>query len=69
MRLFCIECGKPVSNELPEETIVRAICICPECIAKQPIQRKKYRGLSVSKIIVDDPLLQAAEKVGKRNAK
>ena len=35
MKLFCIECGKPVSNELPEETIVRAVCICPECIEKQ----------------------------------
>jgi len=35
MRLFCIECGKSVSSELPAKTIVRAICICPECIERK----------------------------------
>ena len=33
MRLQCYECGKSVSNEVPEETIIRALLLCPECIA------------------------------------
>jgi hypothetical protein len=35
MRIHCIECGKVISNELPEDTIIRAVSICPECIEKQ----------------------------------
>ena len=37
MRLFCWICKKSVSNELPEDTTLRAICLCPECIEKAPI--------------------------------
>lgn len=32
MRLQCYFCGKSVSNEVPEETVVRAVLVCPECI-------------------------------------
>lgn len=32
MRLFCHFCGKSVSSELPDATIVRALLVCPECI-------------------------------------
>lgn len=32
MRIFCFYCGKCVSTELPDDTIVRAINVCPECI-------------------------------------
>lgn len=32
MRLFCFFCGKPVSNELPDDTTLRAVCVCPECL-------------------------------------
>ena len=31
MRLTCWECGKSVSTEVPEDTIVRATLVCPEC--------------------------------------
>jgi hypothetical protein len=34
MRLFCFMCGKSVSTEVPDETILRAICVCPECIPR-----------------------------------
>jgi hypothetical protein len=34
MRLHCTECGKYVSTEVPEETVVRAILVCPKCIAR-----------------------------------
>ncbi len=27
-----MECGKSVSTEVPDETIVRAWLVCPECI-------------------------------------
>jgi len=32
MRLFCWNCKKSVSNDLPEDTIFRGIAYCPECI-------------------------------------
>ena len=32
MRLQCYFCSKSVSNELPEETVVRGLLICPECV-------------------------------------
>jgi hypothetical protein len=32
MRLYCYFCGKSVSNEVPDDTIVRACLECPECI-------------------------------------
>lgn len=32
MRLFCWICHKSVSNELPDDTVIRATAICPECI-------------------------------------
>jgi hypothetical protein len=31
MRIFCFYCGKPVTNELPEDTIFRAVAECPDC--------------------------------------
>lgn len=34
MRLICYFCGKSVSNEVPEGTVVRAALVCPECIEK-----------------------------------
>lgn len=32
MHLYCAACGKSVSNEVPFNTIVRAVLACPECI-------------------------------------
>ena len=34
MKLFCFECGKSVTNEIPDSVIFRAIAQCPECIDK-----------------------------------
>lgn len=34
MRLTCYECGKSVSTEVSDDTIVRGLIICPECIEK-----------------------------------
>ena len=34
MRLRCYHCGESVSTEVPDDTIVRAILECPECIEK-----------------------------------
>lgn len=41
MRLPCYFCGKSVSNEVPDETVVRALLVCPECIAAEKIQIRK----------------------------
>lgn len=38
MRLHCYFCQKSVSSEVPEETIVRAALICPECIEAGEIE-------------------------------
>jgi DNA-directed RNA polymerase subunit RPC12/RpoP len=43
MRVFCIECGKSVSSELPAKTIVRAVCICPECIERKDAAQQSVR--------------------------
>ena len=32
MRLFCNICDKSVSNEVPDDIIIRAALVCPECI-------------------------------------
>lgn len=32
MRLNCTICGKVVSTEVPDDTIVRASLECPECV-------------------------------------
>lgn len=34
MRLTCFHCGKSVSNEIPNDTVVRAVLECPECAEK-----------------------------------
>jgi hypothetical protein len=34
MRLLCYGCNKSVSTEVPEETIIRAVMWCPECIER-----------------------------------
>ena len=42
MRLLCTECGKSVSTEVPDATIVRAALKCPECIEAQDIPRERH---------------------------
>jgi len=34
IRLWCWYCHKPVSTPIPEDTIFRALAICPECIER-----------------------------------
>jgi DNA-directed RNA polymerase subunit RPC12/RpoP len=34
MRYFCYFCGKSVSSELPDDSVIRALLVCPECIEK-----------------------------------
>lgn len=37
MRYHCWTCGKSVTSELPDETVIRAILTCPECIEKKKV--------------------------------
>lgn len=32
MRYPCHMCGKSVTSELPDDSVIRAILVCPECI-------------------------------------
>jgi len=38
MRLQCYFCGKSVSNEVPQDTVIRAVLVCPECIEAHKIE-------------------------------
>jgi len=31
MKIQCFRCGKPVSTEIPDSTVFRAVAECPEC--------------------------------------
>ena len=42
MRLGCSRCGKVLSTEVPEGTIVRAFIECPECIGKEYGWEKEF---------------------------
>jgi len=35
MKLKCMICGKEISTEVPDDTIVRGFIECPECIEKE----------------------------------
>jgi len=37
MRLFCWTCAKSVSNDVPDDTVLRAVAICPECIEAKKV--------------------------------
>jgi DNA-directed RNA polymerase subunit RPC12/RpoP len=50
MRYCCYFCGKSVSNEVPDETVIRALLVCPECIdagriaiAGEPVGSRRLR--------------------------
>jgi DNA-directed RNA polymerase subunit RPC12/RpoP len=32
MRYHCQFCGKSVTSELPDDSVIRSILVCPECI-------------------------------------
>lgn len=34
MRYFCWSCKQSVTSELPDDSIIRAVLVCPECIEK-----------------------------------
>ena len=39
MRLRCYPCGRSVSTEVPDETVVRACLFCPECLERGGLRR------------------------------
>jgi hypothetical protein len=32
VRVLCYFCGKSVTSELPDDSVIRATLICPECL-------------------------------------
>ena len=34
MRYVCHFCGKSVTSELPDDSVIRALMVCPECFEK-----------------------------------
>jgi len=50
MRYSCYFCQKSVTSEVPKDTVIRAILICPECIeARQVIFREDIQTPQVKK--------------------
>jgi hypothetical protein len=37
MRYLCWYCGKSVTSELPDDSVIRAILICAECIEAKKV--------------------------------
>ncbi len=37
MRYHCGCCGKSVSSELPNDSIIRAFLVCPECLSAERV--------------------------------
>jgi DNA-directed RNA polymerase subunit RPC12/RpoP len=37
MRYHCFFCQKSVTSELPDEAVIRAVLVCPECIQRGEI--------------------------------
>jgi len=52
MRLRCFGCTKPISNEVPDETVVRAILHCPECYAEEMKRLRSYLGDRLDALII-----------------
>lgn len=38
MRYICWFCKKSVTSELPDDSVIRAILVCPECIEEGRIK-------------------------------
>ena len=49
MRYHCQFCGKSVTSELPDDAVIRAVLICPECLehADQTLLEPALNDLSV----------------------
>ena len=45
MKIRCFHCGKPVSSEVPEGTVLRAVAVCPECTEKRPERDKRIKEM------------------------
>lgn len=67
MRLWCFGCGKTVSNELPEGTVVRAILTCPECLRAETDKTLKVYGSKSH--FPDDKLKEAMRMLSAPNFK
>jgi DNA-directed RNA polymerase subunit RPC12/RpoP len=37
MRYYCFSCGKSVTSELPNDSVIRAMLTCPECIEAKKV--------------------------------
>lgn len=54
MRLYCFECGKPVTNDIPDAVIFRAIAQCPECIDKHTPEHEPLNICGIPVVIVQN---------------
>jgi len=57
MYLTCLTCGKPVSTEVPDDTVVQAVIQCPDCIAGYNSPPKPEPSLELQKLDVSIDLL------------
>ena len=56
MRLTCWYCEKSVSNQVPDDTILRAVLVCPECIEAGRLEgAKAARDQGRAAGVIDPP--------------
>jgi hypothetical protein len=60
MRLICFTCGKPVSTEVPDSTIVRGTIDCPECVEDERPDQGDGEWI---KGLVDDGVAAEARRI------
>lgn len=65
MRIHCSRCGKSVSNEIPNDTIIRAWIECPECIEGKAKEQKEEPVMKV--MISQDSLGDIIYMIGERS--
>ena len=63
MRIKCMHCGKPVSTEVPDKTVIRAYVECPECINAVSYE-KPCPGAHLWAIDEDAPSTDCCQKCG-----
>lgn len=65
MRIGCMQCGKSVSTEVPDDTVVRAWVECPECIeSKDPNKFQPVRMVEITTETIADLVYHIGERSG-----
>lgn len=63
MRIKCMWCGKPVSTEVPDGTMICASVECPECV------EERYPDPDRPEIFIDRKTVEELKRVNREEMK